>query len=485
MSEITASPATELLELHELSKYGKIGGFHYLKPPGSRFSTVLSNRGCRGQCSFCSVRSFNGAGVRVRSVAAIVDELAELEEVYGVDHIVWLDDDFLFDRPHSLELFNAIVQRGLKITWDCSNGVIAAACSEDVIAGAAGAGCLGLVLGVESGNPHVLRQMRKPGTVDSFRKAAEVLSRYPSINTRIFLMFGFPGETRRMMRDTFALALEMNADWAIIQAVQPLPNTPLFDQMVAEGLVQPTDFKGIRYSLGYYGKLKDRKRDVMTNRFHDVFERSSLDDVPPASEYDDIWAYFNYNLNFQRLFHENRTEKLLQSLHWLEFVTDLVTPDGAIALYFRGLLESRLQQNSVSATLRRLHSILAGAPEWCEQFATLGFAPRDLQKDPEAHCFRNAYDSRRTSPGKSCSVSGCLTTSRPAGNRSCTAATTSSTPLASKFASRAGAFTNTPRGAIAASTSVKSNGTFFGLFSYTSAMRGIYRLDVQPFRFPP
>jgi radical SAM superfamily enzyme YgiQ (UPF0313 family) len=380
-SEITLSPALDLLDLGELSKYGKIGGFHYLKPAGSRFSTVLSNRGCRAQCSFCSVHSFNGAGVRVRAVSSVVDEMAKLEEVYGIDHIVWLDDDFLFHKAHSLELFNAIVQRGLKITWDCSNGVIAAACAEDVIAGAAAAGCLGLVFGVESGNPQVLRQMRKPGTVDSFRKASEVLRRYPSINTRVFLMFGFPGETRRMMRDTFELAREMNPDWAIIQAVQPLPNTPLFDQMVAEGLIQPTDFKGVRYSLGYYGKLRERTRNVMTNRFHDVFERGSLDEIPPASEYDDIWAYFNYYLNFDRLLHEDRPEKLVQNLRWLEFVTDLVTPDGAIALYFRGVLEQRLHQDP-TPILHRLHSVLTAAPEWQHQFQTLGFSLEDFQKTP-------------------------------------------------------------------------------------------------------
>ena len=158
------------------------------------------------------MRAFNGAGVRVRSVESVVDELAVMEEVYGIGHVVWLDDDFLFDKSHALSLFNEIVRRGLKLTWDCSNGVIAAACTEEVIMGMSESGCLGLVLGVESGNPGVLRQMKKPGTVDSFRKAAEILRRYPSINTRAFLMFGFPGETRRMIKDTFNLAKEMGPD---------------------------------------------------------------------------------------------------------------------------------------------------------------------------------------------------------------------------------------------------------------------------------
>ncbi len=377
--DIRKLPALDLLDLTELSNYGKIGAFHYLKPAGTRFATVLSNRGCRAQCSFCSVRAFNGAGVRVRSADSVVDELAMMEEQYGIGHVVWLDDDFLFDKAHAMALFNGIVRRGLNVTWDCSNGVIAAACTEEVIAGMAESGCLGLVLGVESGNPGMLRNMKKPGTVESFRKAAEILRRYPAINSRVFLMFGFPGETRRMILDTFELAREMNPDWSIIQVVQPLPNTPLFDQMVAEGLIQPSDFKQVRYSLGYYGKLKDRTRNVMTNDFHDVFDRGPLDEIPDDAEQDDIWAYLNYYLNFDRLQREDRPQKLIQQLRWLEFVTDLVTPDGAIALYYRGLVQQRLNEEPAPAILDRLRRIFADAPEWEQQFEKLGFDADDLR----------------------------------------------------------------------------------------------------------
>jgi radical SAM superfamily enzyme YgiQ (UPF0313 family) len=389
-------PALDQLQLAELSDYGKIGAFHYLTPRGTRFATVLSNRGCRAQCSFCSVRSFNGVGVRVRSVESVVNELAEMEERYGIGHVVWLDDDFLFDKAHAMNLFNAIVRRGLKMTWDCSNGVIAAACTEEVVAGMAESGCLGLVLGVESGNPAMLRKMRKPGTVENFQRAAEILRRYPKINTRVFLMFGFPGETRRMMQDTYRLAKEMAPDWCIIQVVQPLPNTPLFDQMVAEGLIQPSDFQQFRYSLGYYGKLKDRPRNVMTIDFHDALDRGPLDEVPPAADLDDIWAFLNYYLNFERLQREFRPEKLAQQVHWLEFVTDLVTRDGAIALYYRGLLERRMRRAVSPGILERLEQLLADTSDWQEQFDRLGFSVEDL-RGIHAACGNGAYAPFRES----------------------------------------------------------------------------------------
>ena len=44
--------------------YGTVGAFYCFKPKDTVFATVLSNRGCRAQCTFCSVANFNGRAVR-------------------------------------------------------------------------------------------------------------------------------------------------------------------------------------------------------------------------------------------------------------------------------------------------------------------------------------------------------------------------------------------------------------------------------------
>ena len=77
--DINVIPAFELLPMRETSDYGIVGAFYCFKPKGTRFATVLSNRGCRAQCTFCSVRTFNGVGVRQRSVESVVDELEILK----------------------------------------------------------------------------------------------------------------------------------------------------------------------------------------------------------------------------------------------------------------------------------------------------------------------------------------------------------------------------------------------------------------------
>ena len=50
-------------------------------------------------------------------------------------------------------------------------------------------------------------------------------------------MIGFPGETLGMINDTMNVAKIMDLDWSSV-TLQPLPNTPIYDSMVAQGLIQ-------------------------------------------------------------------------------------------------------------------------------------------------------------------------------------------------------------------------------------------------------
>ena len=98
------------LDVSKYSKYGEIGSYRFWWKKNTIASTILSNRGCRARCSFCSVRNFNGKGVRGRNIDSVVDELQFLKETYGINHFMWLDDDLLFDRERTIGIFNEIVK---------------------------------------------------------------------------------------------------------------------------------------------------------------------------------------------------------------------------------------------------------------------------------------------------------------------------------------------------------------------------------------
>jgi len=364
-------PAHDLMNPIELSKYGKVGSYTYLIPEKTRFSTVLSNRGCRGKCTFCSVNNFNGLGVRRRGVQSVIDELLMLSNDYGVEHVMWLDDDFFYNQRECMLLLNEIVRKDIGITWDCTNGIIATSINDEMAACATESGCIGLNIGLESGNKDILKSVRKPVTIEKFLKAAEILCKFPKIFTKVFLIIGFPGETYRQLLDTIEVAQCANLDWHLIQRLQLLPNTPMFSDMLDDGLIKGEDFESIRHSAGAYGQVarkSEKDKDPLSGNFKDAFNVKNLDVVIPRERLDAIWAYMNYHLNYTPLFSENRKEKLEQKLLHLQHIYKVIAPNDAMAMYFATYLQKKLYGKTNEELTAMLNETLNKSPQWRERF---------------------------------------------------------------------------------------------------------------------
>ena len=380
--ELDAIPAYDLMDPVELSKWGKVGSYTGLVPEKKRFATVLANRGCRAQCTFCSVRSFNGVGVRRRSVESVVDELLMLRDVYGVEHVMWLDDDFLYDHAETMKLFNEMIKRNINITWDCTNGIIISALTEEVVAAAADSGCIGLNLGMESGNDEILRSVKKPGTVKNFLEGAEILRRFPKIFTKVFVIIGFPGETYRQQIDTIEVTRKMGMDWHLMQILEPLPNTPIFKSMLEDGLLNPKDFKAVHNAAGAYGKISKKngkKRDLLGVDFKNAFDVDDLDAVVPREEFDNIWAYMNFHQNYKPLMDEKRPEKIRQKSLHLKHIYEVIAPDDAMAMFYAGYLQKRLNGKADDHLITRLSETLSRSPYWNERFLDFGLSVSQIQ----------------------------------------------------------------------------------------------------------
>jgi radical SAM superfamily enzyme YgiQ (UPF0313 family) len=311
----------------------------------------------------------------------VVDELQYLEEVRGVGHVMWLDDDLLINHGRTVALFNEMVRRGLRLTWDATNGVIARSCVPEVIAAAEASGCIALNIGMESGNSEILRRVKKPGTVETFLEAAAVLRRHPRIYASVLLMVGFPDETMAMIHDTIRVSREMDLDWYRISPLEPRPNTPIYDAMVAQGLVAPATAE-TRFMGGAYGKQAEIEQGLRSSAVTPVDVRSDIphDRVPTPEQITDVWFYMNYTLNFERLFTEARPDKIQQQLQHLAALSDIISPENGFALYFSGVLQQHLHGSTDAEILERLESRLSTSGYWRERFQRFGLQPDDLRR---------------------------------------------------------------------------------------------------------
>lgn len=372
--EMDIIPALDLMDVSESSVYGTIGSFYFLKDRGTRMATILTNRGCRAQCTFCSVRNFNGKGVRQRSIDSVVDELERLQNDYGIGHVMWLDDDLFKDHGRAIALYNEMVRRGLTLTWDASNGAIASSCTEEVVAAAVESGLIALHIGMESGNRQILRQIKKPGQPETFLKAAEVLRKHADLYSCAYVMLGFPGETKAMIQDTMDVAAEMDLDWYRISTLQPLPNTPIYDSMAEAGQLETKDSSEVRMALGSYGTVNERQKELEANpeSFNQMFDSMADDKIPDGEQLADIWFNMNFQLNFHRLFGETRAEKFLQQSLMLRNLVDIVAPEHGFGLYFLGLMERKLTGRVSDETYTRLQAQIDDSPFWRPRLAAYG-----------------------------------------------------------------------------------------------------------------
>jgi len=369
-NDLNVIPSYDLLDIEDLSDNGVIGSFFCLKEKKVRCATVLSNRGCRGKCSYCSVRNFNGSGVRARSIQSVIDELLLLQNEFGVEHIMWLDDDFLYGHKRAIKLFNEMIRQHVKMTWDCTNGIIASSCKEEIIDAAEKSGCIGVNIGVESGNPDILKKIKKTGSIKNFLKAAEIMKKFETINSRVFLMIGFPKETYRMILDTYKLSLLMDLDWYNITIFQPLPNTSIFKTMINQGLVDDNiDTKEVRFNSGAYGKKSEKnEKKIFSSEMRNPFDLSNLDCIPPQSELENIWLYLNYFLNFNRLLKVKSSIKLNQHFKYLSYITNIVAPEDPFPMYFCCYLQKQVQGKIDPRLINRLETALNNSEYWRNSF---------------------------------------------------------------------------------------------------------------------
>lgn len=372
------------LPIDKYSSFGRIGTFFWLLKPGTRSATCLSNRGCRGNCRYCSVRSFNGRGVFSRSVSAVIDELQMLRDKYGIGHIMWLDDDLLYDSRRAIELFSAMVQKGLKISWDASNGIIASSLNDEIIAAAEESGCIALSFGIESGNDEVLSYIRKPSSKRHYLNVAEIMHRHPKIFTKGLLMFGFladpkngfSGENVDMVWDTIDLAQEMNLDWYTIQPLNFIPGTEMTNQALNERLINVhqlidgsekphTGSTGIQIKIGPSEKFQMKE-------FTNILSGPG-NHIPTREEIPDIWFVIDYMLNYPRVVKETRPIKIGMLHRLFENMCDWTHKDHALGnLYFSKLelMLGNLEQARYRINIAQ--EMLASSEYWKKRFSVLG-----------------------------------------------------------------------------------------------------------------
>ncbi|VAV82233.1 hypothetical protein MNBD_DELTA01-1251 [hydrothermal vent metagenome] len=203
-----------------------------------RFAAILTCRGCPYKCPFCSVTRDWGRKYRYRSPENVLDELEYLNKTYGVTYVSIRDSVFTLHKQRAIDICKGIVDRGLKITWNCNARVNEV--SEELLSWMKKAGCKAIQYGIESGNDELLAQFK--GVDKALITRAIDMTSKQGIESHGYFMFGLPGETKDTMKETMEFAKTLKLHSAGFTSVTPFPGSDLWDYCEDNDLILTRDW---------------------------------------------------------------------------------------------------------------------------------------------------------------------------------------------------------------------------------------------------
>jgi radical SAM superfamily enzyme YgiQ (UPF0313 family) len=218
--------------------YTMLGDAPYQMPtlPGRQVISMMLSRGCPFRCTFCDAPQVMGKRFRYWSTARIVADIRDIQERLGVSSFVFKDSTFTAHQRWARELCEAILDAKLDIRWRCNTR--ANLMPQPLLQLMRRAGCEVVNIGVESGDPEILKRIRKEVDLESVVDAFE-RCRALGIRTYATLLVGAPGESEASIRRTLAFAKRIRPSLCNFHVAIAYPGTPLYDEAVAAGEVEP------------------------------------------------------------------------------------------------------------------------------------------------------------------------------------------------------------------------------------------------------
>jgi radical SAM superfamily enzyme YgiQ (UPF0313 family) len=190
---------------------------------------VQYSRGCKFNCSFCSIRAFYGNNLRQRPVEDVVEDVRRS----GKRHIFIVDDNIFVDVPKARELFEALIP--LNIKWSCQVSIDVAR-DRDLVQLMARSGCISALVGFESLDPDSLKEIKKGWNV-KWQSYDESIAVFQSAGIMIYgtFVFGCDHDTVEDFDKAVEFAIRHRFILANFNPLTPTPGAELFDRMRREG----------------------------------------------------------------------------------------------------------------------------------------------------------------------------------------------------------------------------------------------------------
>ena len=189
------------------------------------FVSLYTTRGCPAQCTFCLwPQTTSGHAWRKRSTDDVAREMAKAKEYWPYVKEYFFDDDtFNIQKARTIELCAKL--KPLNLTWSCTSRVTT---DYETLKAMKEAGCRLMIVGFESGDAQILKNIKKGATLERARQFTKDAHKLGLVIHGDFIL-GLPGETRQTIQNTIAFAKELDVETIQVSVAHAYPGTELYD----------------------------------------------------------------------------------------------------------------------------------------------------------------------------------------------------------------------------------------------------------------
>jgi hopanoid biosynthesis associated radical SAM protein HpnJ len=234
------------------------------------FVSFYTARGCPALCTFCLwPQTLSGHAWRTRSVESVAREFKQAHKMFPQAKEFFFDDDtFNIRKDRVMALCKEFKSEGFR--WSCT----ARSHSDlETLGAMADAGCRLLIVGFESGDPQILKNIKKGNTVEMGRTFVQNCKKV-GIHVHGDFIIGLPGETKETIEKTINYAKELDCETIQVSMAHAYPGTALYDQGMKEGFLAGeaiTDDLGHQLPHLQYPNLSREYMVESVNRFYDEY----------------------------------------------------------------------------------------------------------------------------------------------------------------------------------------------------------------------
>src|SRR5882762_140615 len=197
------------------------------------YVSLYTTRGCPAQCTFCLwPQTLSGHAWRKRSSDDVAAELAWAKRAFPEVKEYFFDDDtFNIQKARTIELCEKLKPLGL--TWSCNSRVTT---DYDTLKAMKEAGCRLLIVGFESGDPQILKNIKKGASIDMAQRFTANCKKLGLVIHGDYII-GLPGETPESIRRTIDFAKRLDNETIQVSIAHPYPGTEFYDYVKKNGLI--------------------------------------------------------------------------------------------------------------------------------------------------------------------------------------------------------------------------------------------------------